>query len=502
MGSKKWVKFVLLAPLFLVGCKGFWNAVGSSDFTLSNSGTITVGSPGATSGNTSTVTVTPSSSFSGAVALTCAVTTSPSNATSPVTCSLSPTTVTLSSSTAQTATLTASTTSTTTTGTYEITVTGTSGSASTTATVCVIVGTSSGTCSSGASNSGNFYVMNVETKQIAGFYVNAGTLTALSGGTVTVPATPLSLAIAPNGGLLFVGTADGVYVYTISSTGALTLGNSSGPITSDQAISMQVSPDNDWLLEVASGAPYVYAIPIDSSTGAVTSKTEQYAVLPASSVQQVAISADESYVFVAMGADGTATIPFTAANANPFGAVSRIAPVNSAGAAISVAVDPIQSGQTAPRLFYIGETAATSGTNTGGLRAFNFSTRTEVSGSPFATQGLAPYSILPISTGNYVYVVNRQVSGSTTGVIAGYSISSSSSTYSLTALGSVFAVGTSPVAMAEDSTGTFVFAVDYGGSPDLEGYTFNSTNAGYLDSAVSSATGTDPVQASGIVAAP
>jgi 6-phosphogluconolactonase (cycloisomerase 2 family) len=344
--------------------------------------------------------------------------------------------------------------------------------------------------------------MNVETKQIAGFYVNAGTLTALSGGTVTVPATPLSLAIAPNGGLLFVGTADGVYVYTISSTGALTLSNSSGPITSDQAISMQVSPDNDWLLEVASGAPYVYAIPIDSSTGAVTSKTEQYAVLPASSVQQVAISADESYVFVAMGADGTATIPFTAANANPFGAVSRIAPVNSAGAAISVAVDPIQSGQTAPRLFYIGETAATSGTNTGGLRAFNFSTRTEVSGSPFATQGLAPYSILPISTGNYVYVVNRQVSGSTTGVIAGYSISSSSSTYSLTALGSVFAVGTSPVAMAEDSTGTFVFAVDYGGSPDLEGYTFNSTNAGYLDSAVSSATGTDPVQASGIVAAP
>jgi DNA-binding beta-propeller fold protein YncE len=345
-------------------------------------------------------------------------------------------------------------------------------------------------------------VMNVETKQVAGYYVNAGALTALPGSPVTVPATPLAIAVSPNGGLLYVSTADGIYVYTISSTGQLTLGNGSGPVSSDQAISMQVSPDNDWLIEVATGSPYVYAIPIDSSTGAVTSKTEQYAVLPASTVQQVAISPDETYVLVAMGSDGTATVPFTAANANPFGAVGRIAAVGSAGAAISVAVDPLQSGQTAPRLFYIGETAATTGSNTGGLRAFNFGTLQEISGSPFSTQGLAPYSILPISTGNYVYVVNRQVSGSSTGVIAGFSISSSSGTYSLTPLGSNFAVGTNPVAMAEDSTGTYVFAVDYGGSPDLKGYTFDSTNAGYLDAAVSGATGTDPVQASAIAAAP
>jgi 6-phosphogluconolactonase (cycloisomerase 2 family) len=348
--------------------------------------------------------------------------------------------------------------------------------------------------------------MNVETKQVAGYYVNAGTLTVLPGSPVTVPATPLAIAVSPNGSLLYVSTADGIYVYTISSTGQLTLGNASGPISSDQAISMQVSPDNDWLIEVATGAPYVYAIPIDSSTGAVTSKTEQFAVLPASTVQQVAISPDETYVLVAMGSEGTATVPFTAANASPFGAVGKIAPVNSAGAAISVAVDPLLSGQTAPRLFYIGETAATTGSNTGGLRAFNFSTLfstlKEISGSPFGSQGLAPYSILPISTGNYVYVVNRQTSSGSTGVIAGFSISSSSGTYSLTALGSTFGAGTNPVAMAEDSTRTFVFAVDFGGSPDLKGYTFDSTNAGYLDGVISAATGTDPVQASAIAAAP
>jgi 6-phosphogluconolactonase (cycloisomerase 2 family) len=356
-------------------------------------------------------------------------------------------------------------------------------------------------------SSGNVYILNVATNQIAGYYVNSGTLTALPGSPYTVPTTPLAIAIAPNGDFLYVSTSEGIYLYSVSSNGQLSLGNASAPISSDQAISMQISPDDSWLLEVASGAPYVYAISINSSTGVLNSRTEQYAVLPASSVQQVAVAPDESYVFVAMGSDGTAIVPFNGANTDPLGAVRRIATVNSAGAAISVAVDPVISGQTAPRLFYIGETAGVSGSNSGALRAFEFSTLTsgtltEISGSPFASQGLAPYSILPLASGNYVYTVNRQVSGSSTGVIAGFTVGSTSTAYTLTALGSTFTTGTNPVALAEDSTGNFVFTVDFGGSPDLKGYTFDSTNAGYLDAAISADTGTDPVEASGIAAAP
>lgn len=353
--------------------------------------------------------------------------------------------------------------------------------------------TGSGTGST-TETSGDFYVLNVQTNQVAGYYVKAGTITALPGSPYTVPATPLAITVAPNNNFLYVSTADGVYLYTISSTGQLTLGNNSGAITSDQAISMQVSANSDWLVEIASGAPYVYAVPINSSTGVISSKTEQYATLPASTVQQVVLSADNTYAYVAMGAGGSAVIPFNTGNANPFGSVSTIALKNSAGSALSVSVDPSN------RLYYIGETAATSGSNTGGLRVFTFGTTTELSGSPMGTQGLAPYSILPIASGNYVYVVNRQVSGSSTGVIAGYSITASNSTYTLTALGSTFSVGTNPVALAEDSSGQFVLSVDYGGSPDLKGYTFDTTNAGYLDAVISSSTGTDPVQASGIAA--
>ena len=144
----------------------------------------------------------------------------------------------------ETATLTVTTTSTTTTGSHEITVTGASGSATTTTTtVCVSVGTSSDNCSSGtADSSGNFYVLNAETKQIAGYYVNAGTLTSLTGSPYSVPASPLSMAIAPNGNFLYVGTI------------------------------VQVSANNNWLLGVAPG--YIYAIAIDSPNGTIASKTE------------------------------------------------------------------------------------------------------------------------------------------------------------------------------------------------------------------------------------
>ncbi len=270
--------------------------------------------------------------------------------------------------------------------------------------------------------SGNIYILNATTNQIAGYYVNAGTLTKLSGSPYTVPVAPIAVTIAPNNNFLYVSTLNGIYLYTIASNGSLTLGNSSSPVTNDQAVSMQVSANNSWLVEVASGLGFIYAVPINSSTGVATSSTEQYTALPSSTVQQVAIAPDDSYVFVAMGSGGTATIPFNVGNTNPFGSVGTIN-VKGSGGALSVAVDPDE------RLFYVGETAAVSGSNTGGVRVFNFGTRTEVSGSPYASGGLAPYSILPKSSGDYVYVVNRQTSSGSTGLLTAYSIATSNSSY-------------------------------------------------------------------------
>jgi len=351
-------------------------------------------------------------------------------------------------------------------------------------------------------SSGDFYVLNVATSQMIGLYVNAGTLTALPGSPYTLSAAPIAIAVAPNNAFLYVSTLGGIFVYTVNtSTGELTIGNSGQPISSDPATSMQVDSTNTWLVEGVSGTSNLFAIHVNASTGLLASNTEQTAVLPATSLQQVAVSPDDTFVLAAMGAGGTATIPFNPNNANPYGAVGTIGAKNTGGAALSVAFDPILSGATAPRLFYIGETVATSASsNTGGLRAFNFSTLKEISGSPYAIGGLAPYSILPFSTGDYVYVVSRQTSSGTTGVIAGFSVTSANSAFTLTALGSSFATGTNPQALVEDNTHAFVFAVDFGGSPDLIGYTIDATNAGYLDTVISNQTGTDPVEAGAIAA--
>jgi DNA-binding beta-propeller fold protein YncE len=58
--------------------------------------------------------------------------------------------------------------------------------------------------------------------------------------------------------------------------------------------------------------------------------------------------------------------------------------------------------------------------------------------------------------------------------------------------------GTAPLSLAADSTGNFLLVVNSGG-PDLEGYTMS---AGTLTSVLTGATGTDPVEAISVAAAP
>jgi hypothetical protein len=268
----------------------------------------------------------------------------------------------------------------------------------------------------------------------------------------------------------------------------------------DIATTMQVDSTGAWLVEAGPNLAELLAIQINPTTGVPISTIEQNTLLPAATVYQLAISPDNAHVFVALGASGTEDVTFAAGNSTPFGAVANIPRINSAGAAVSVAVDPNN------HLLYIGETAATSGSNSGGLRAINYNTLVEITGSPFATGGLAPYSIEPThygaNSGSYVYVANRTVSGSSTGTIAGFAVTTTGSTPSLTALSSPATTGITPLGLAQDSTGVYLLVVNSGGSPDLQGFTFDSTTAGKLDSAITSATGTDPVQASAIAAAP
>ncbi len=350
-------------------------------------------------------------------------------------------------------------------------------------------------------SSGYFYVLNQETSQIVAYNINSGALNQI--GAYTLAAAPTAVAIAPGGGFLYVSTVAGIYLYDIGSNGALTIGNNGGVVSSDPAASIQVDRTGTWLVDAVQGTTgfQLDATPITSSgtfTGG-TVDTAQYALTNAS-VHQIAISGDNLNLFVAAGTGGTVLVSFAAGNAKPLATAGAvIPPVTTGGAALSVAVDP----STTPRLFYIGETLASAGTS-GGLRVFNYSsiggTLTQVSGSPFASGGLAPNAVLPAADGDYVYVANGE-GASAAGNIAGFSITSSDGAYAV-ATDSTASAGIQPFSLAEDSDSNFVLAASEGGSYDLEGYIFDTTTAGKLDLAVTSTTGTDPTEAIAVAAVP
>ncbi|MGP8251704.1 MAG: beta-propeller fold lactonase family protein [Terracidiphilus sp.] len=355
-------------------------------------------------------------------------------------------------------------------------------------------------------SSGVFYVLNQTTKQIVAYYINAGSLTTI--GTYALTAAPYAIAIAPNNAFLYVATATGgIYLYTIGSTGALTIGNNGQAISSDLASAMVVDTTGAWLIDAETGGSgvIVNAIAINSSGTLASSQeqeeTQSYKVTGAS-VQKMALSGDDANIFLALGEGGSLVIPFTSANTNPLASsASTIVTVTSGASALSVAVDP----GTTPRLFYVGETEASS--SSGGLRAFEYSSLggssvTEIAGSPYSAGGLAPAAILPDTAGNDVYVASGQ--GTTgDGVLQGFNIATSTSgsttTYSLSSISTV-ATGIQPQGLAEDSLGNFVLAVSSGGSYDLEAYIFDTTTAGKLDDSINSTTGTDPTGAWAVAA--
>lgn len=356
--------------------------------------------------------------------------------------------------------------------------------------------------------SGNFYILDAGSSPgIVGASIVTGTLTAITNSPWLIQGTPYSMAIDPAGNFLIVSTTSGVFSFPITN-GQL---GTAVTVSTDQAYAVQVDATSSWLIEalpsLTSGSVTIGAIPIVTTTG-VGNGTEQDVAFTVTNAavqpNKMVISGDNSNVFVALGAGGTLVVPFNAAVAagnNPVGTKATPIPVvNASGSALSVAVDP----GTSPRLFYIGETEADSAGTSGGLRAFNYSslstgTLTQATGSPLTSGGLAPNFILPIASGDYVYVANGQ--GTSSGNVSGFTITASTAStpvYTLSTDTST-AAGEQPLGLAEDSTATFVFEVGSQGSPYFDAYTFDSTTLGQLDSQI---TATSAASSIAIVAAP
>jgi 6-phosphogluconolactonase (cycloisomerase 2 family) len=326
---------------------------------------------------------------------------------------------------------------------------------------------------------------NPNLNTIAGFSLTNGKLTNISGSPFAVPLTPSCIAMTPNDSLLYMGSLSGaIYVYTVGSNGAISLGNGGTPVfTGDSPVTMEIDSTGQWIVWVSGFSGEAYVFGINSSTGALTNLNVPGVALASSAASSLAITPNDAYVYVALGTDGVETLSFN-------GTTGALAPVNSVlppkqnlDADLAVAVSP--NG----KYLYVTETGINA------VRVFSIAsngTLSEISGSPFKT-GLGPAAVLADPTGSYVYVANR-----TGNSISAFSVGT---TGGLTAIaGSPFSTGTTPVAMAEDKTKGYLAVVNEGGSPDLQVFQFSTTTPGALTPVATSSTGTDPTQAIGIAA--
>ncbi len=203
-------------------------AAPAPSFALTNNGPITFEASAAT-GNTATITVAPVNSFTGAVSLTCAVTMTPANPTSPATCSVTPS-VTISGATLQNTTLTVTTTTTTTAGAYAVTVTGTSGAITMATTLTVTVTPyvapsftlSNGgavTISSPGATTGN--TTSITAMPSGGFSGNI-TLTAALTSSPSGAMNPPTFSFGATSPVNITGASNGTATLTVTTTAATT----------------------------------------------------------------------------------------------------------------------------------------------------------------------------------------------------------------------------------------------------------------------------------------
>ncbi len=350
-------------------------------------------------------------------------------------------------------------------------------------------GGSGGSGGSGSTFGDYLYAGNLGTDPpaIAGFVLANSALSVISGAPWNVALEPTALAVTPSDSYLYMGSAaGGIYVYTIGSNGALTLGNSGAPVaTGVSPAVLRVDPTGKWLLGADSFAGEAYVFQIGSG-GLLTSISSSVVTLNASiPANDLEITPNGDYVFVSCGTAGIYTMSFNSSTGALAQINSVLTPKTTDAADYGMAISP-----SGGYLF-----AAETVTVGGGVRVFSIATNgdlSEASGSPYATASGA-FSVFVDASGSYLYVANRAQ-----GTISGFLLSNSGALTGIA--GSPFSTGTDPQAMVEDNSKTYIAVICAGGSPDLEVFTFNGSTPGALVKFSTATTGTDPTDASSIAA--
>lgn len=321
----------------------------------------------------------------------------------------------------------------------------------------------------GAGSSSNLiYVANGSSQTIGAYQVSTGALTTVSGSPFAVNYTPLALVVSrPNTFLFVSASGGGVYGYSIASDGGL---NSLGQLAGNALLSMDVSPDGQWLVGLDGTTQVLDIFQINTTTGALTllGPVAYTASTGVVTPKMVRFAPSGTYLFAALGSAGDAVFTFNTST----GAAGQVQLLSLGATTISDNALAVNSAST---VLYV----ARSGTSSGvGVYTIGVNgTLTPVAGSPFPAGG-TPNAVAIAPSGAYVYAANRG-----DGTISGYLVGS---TVALTPLGSSpYTSGALVTSLAVDKSSTYLLAGANGSFPDLTMYSFDATTAGKLDTVAS-----------------
>jgi 6-phosphogluconolactonase len=359
----------------------------------------------------------------------------------------------------------------------------------------------------GTTNTGNYlYVANGANTYLAGFGVaSTGALSVLSGSPYNNSVAAQSLAVNPGNTFLYAGTTAGIYVYGISSNGAITVQNDGAVAAQDMvATAMQVDSTGNYLLAVGiSTAQQVQAIgiyTIDTTTGLLTAIAGSPLALYSGSASNPVIVAptgllitpNNSYVYASLGTLGVQVLTLGSGGALVAGATpTLLAPFKT-----STSPSDQKTASDPNSLFlFVAEI------NTG-LRVFSIGSGgslSEVSGSPYAV-GTGPTAVDLDATGSYVYVANK---GSNN--ISAFTLTAASGKLTAVAGSPFNSGGVQPIGIINDNSKAFVAVINNqangsSGNSDLQLFKFDATVDGKLDPVSTATTGTDPTNPIAIAA--
>lgn len=244
--------------------------------------------------------------------------------------------------------------------------------------------------------------------------------TPVSAGTQAT--TPTLLAMDPAGQYLYVGNAGtgfaSISVFSINSTNGQLTQVSGSPFSSISPLNMAVAPSGGVLYVTGAGAPgYVESFTIASSTGALSflqlvEPGGAYGTNPGINPYGLAISPNGSYLYTANTGDNS---------------VSEFS-ISSSGILSAVNGSPIGLSYTAPLALLVDSTSSylfvadEGSTNMAGFSIGSDGSLTLLASSPFATNA-GPDTIASDTGGNYLFVGNQS-----SPVVESYSLTKSSGT--------------------------------------------------------------------------